>query len=102
MVLLGKINSDIVQRLNRLGQPAVGLSGEDGAMFDVQPVAESDVVGFVGRIEPRPVVRDGEIVVRRTGTISLSFDHRVVAGARAAGFGLAVIARLQSGRSAPA
>jgi acetylglutamate kinase len=51
MVLLGKINSDIVQSLNRLGQPAVGLSGEDGAMFDVQPVAEADVVGFVGRIE---------------------------------------------------
>ena len=30
MVLLGKLNSDIVQRLNRHGQPAVGLSGEDG------------------------------------------------------------------------
>ena len=27
MVLLGKLNSDIVQRLNRHGQPAVGLSG---------------------------------------------------------------------------
>src|SRR6266498_285743 len=31
MVLLGKVNSDIVSRLNRHGQPAVGLSGEDGA-----------------------------------------------------------------------
>jgi len=51
----------------------------------------------VGRIEPRPVVRDGEIAVRRTGSISLSFDHRVIDGARAAAFGLAVIARLQSG-----
>ena len=30
MVLLGKVNSDIVSRLNRHGQPAVGLSGEDG------------------------------------------------------------------------
>ena len=35
MVLLGKVNSDIVQRLNRLGQPAIGLSGEDGAMFEI-------------------------------------------------------------------
>lgn len=51
MVLLGKVNSDIVQRLNRLGQPAVGLSGEDGAMFQIQPVPESEVVGFVGEIE---------------------------------------------------
>ena len=51
MVLLGKVNSDIVKRLNRLGQPAVGLSGEDGTMFDIRPVAEADVVGFVGEIE---------------------------------------------------
>ena len=34
MVLLGKVNADIVTRLNRHGQPAVGLSGEDGALFD--------------------------------------------------------------------
>ncbi len=38
MVLLGKVNSDIVQRLNRHGQPAVGLSGEDGSLFEVAPV----------------------------------------------------------------
>lgn len=56
----------------------------------------------VGRIEPRPVVRDGEIVVRNVGTIALSFDHRVIDGLRAAGFGLAVIARLQSGASSSA
>ncbi len=51
MVLLGKINSDIVQRLNRQGQPAVGLSGEDGSMFEIRPVAEAAKVGFVGQIE---------------------------------------------------
>ena len=51
MVLLGKLNSDIVQRLNRHGQPAVGLSGEDGAMFEVAPVANAEQVGFVGSIE---------------------------------------------------
>ena len=50
----------------------------------------------VGRIGPRPVVRDGEIVVRRIGHVSLTFDHRVVDGARAAEFGLAVIRRLES------
>ena len=51
----------------------------------------------IGRIAPRPVVRDGEVVVRRTGTIAVSFDHRVVDGARAAEFGLAVIRRLEAG-----
>jgi acetylglutamate kinase len=51
MVLLGKLNSDIVQRLNRHGQPAVGLSGEDGWLFEVGPVANAEQVGYVGSIE---------------------------------------------------
>ena len=51
MVLLGKVNSDIVQRLNRHGQPAVGLSGQDGTLFEVAPVPNAEQVGFVGSIE---------------------------------------------------
>jgi acetylglutamate kinase len=51
MVLLGKVNADIVNRLNRHGQPAVGLSGEDGALFDIRPHQKSAEVGFVGDIE---------------------------------------------------
>jgi pyruvate/2-oxoglutarate dehydrogenase complex dihydrolipoamide acyltransferase (E2) component len=49
----------------------------------------------IGRIAERPVVRDGELAVGRTGYVSLTFDHRVVDGARAAEFGLAVIHRLE-------
>jgi acetylglutamate kinase len=51
MVLVGKLNSEIVQRLNRHGQPAVGLSGEDGTLFEISPVANADHVGFVGAID---------------------------------------------------
>lgn len=51
MVLLGKLNTDIVQRLNRHGQPAVGLSGHDGTLFEVAPAANAEQVGFVGSIE---------------------------------------------------
>ena len=51
MVLAGKLNSEIVQRLNRHGQAAVGLSGEDGNLFEVSPVPNSEQVGFVGSIE---------------------------------------------------
>lgn len=51
MVLVGKLNSEIVQRLNAHGQPAVGLSGEDGGLFRVAPVPNADEVGFVGSIE---------------------------------------------------
>jgi acetylglutamate kinase len=57
MVLVGKLNKDIVLRLNRHGQSAVGLCGDDGALFRVgkQMVpdgagAERDL-GFVGKIE---------------------------------------------------
>jgi acetylglutamate kinase len=51
MVLLGKVNSDIVSRLNRHGQPAVGLSGEDGTLFEVRPHADAELVGLVGEVE---------------------------------------------------
>ena len=35
MVLVGKVNKDIVLRINRHGQPAVGLCGDDGLLFRV-------------------------------------------------------------------
>jgi acetylglutamate kinase len=52
MVLVGKQNKDIVLRINRYGQPAVGLCGDDGALFTVkkQLAGETDI-GFVGEIE---------------------------------------------------
>jgi pyruvate dehydrogenase E2 component (dihydrolipoamide acetyltransferase) len=40
----------------------------------------------VGRIQPKPVVRDGEVVVRQMMTLSFAFDHRLVDGAPAARF----------------
>lgn len=51
MVLVGKVNKDIVLRLNRHGQAAVGLCGDDGALFEVAPVERAAEVGFVGSIE---------------------------------------------------
>ena len=49
----------------------------------------------IHRIEDRAVVRDGEVTVRKMGNVSLTFDHRVIDGKRAAEFGLAVIQRLR-------
>jgi len=51
MVLLGKLNAELVGRLDRAGARAVGLSGEDGGLFEVSPVANAEEVGFVGDIE---------------------------------------------------
>jgi acetylglutamate kinase len=52
MVLVGKVNKDIVLRLNRHGQAAVGLSGDDGDLFRVSRIAApgGEDIGFVGRI----------------------------------------------------
>jgi len=53
MVLVGKVNKDIVLRLNRHGQPAVGLCGDDGGLFRVrrQAAPSGEDIGFVGHIE---------------------------------------------------
>jgi pyruvate dehydrogenase E2 component (dihydrolipoamide acetyltransferase) len=74
----------------------VTSAGKLAGLF-VTPLINHPEVGILGvhRIAPRPVVRDGEVVVRQMGNASVTFDHRVVDGARAAAFGLAVIARLQ-------
>jgi acetylglutamate kinase len=53
MVLVGKVNKEIVLRLNRHGQPAVGLCGDDGSLFSVARrfAPGGQDIGFVGRIE---------------------------------------------------
>ena len=53
MVLVGKVNKEIVLRLSRHGQPAVGLCGDDGALFRVsrRSAPDGQDIGFVGRIE---------------------------------------------------
>jgi acetylglutamate kinase len=52
MVLVGKVNKDIVLRLNRHGQPAIGLCGDDGRLFLCERATgpEGEDVGFVGHI----------------------------------------------------
>jgi acetylglutamate kinase len=53
MVLVGKVNKDIVLLINRHGQPAIGLCGDDGLLFraarKVSPSGQD--IGFVGAIE---------------------------------------------------
>jgi acetylglutamate kinase len=52
MVLVGKQNKDIVLRLARHGQPAIGLCGDDGRLFTARKALAGDVdIGFVGEID---------------------------------------------------
>ena len=80
----------------RGGTFTVTSAGKAAGLF-VTPLINHPEVAILGvhRVEDRPVVRDGEVTVRRMGNISVTFDHRVIDGKRAAEFGLAVIARLE-------
>lgn len=80
----------------RGGTFTVTLAGKLGGYFATPLVnlGEAAILG-VHRISPRPVVRDGEIVVRDIGLVSCSFDHRIADGTRATMFLLHVIDELQ-------
>jgi pyruvate dehydrogenase E2 component (dihydrolipoyllysine-residue acetyltransferase) len=82
----------------RDGTFTVTSAGKSAGLFTT-PLINHPQVAILGiyRIGDRPVVRDGEVVVRRMGNVSITFDHRVIDGKRAADFGLAVIARLSGG-----
>jgi pyruvate dehydrogenase E2 component (dihydrolipoamide acetyltransferase) len=82
----------------RGGTFTVTSAGKLGGVF-VTPLVNHPEVGILGvhRIAPRPAVVDGELAVRQLGNVSVTFDHRVVDGARAAAFTLDVIRRLEAG-----
>ena len=70
-----------------------------GATFSISNLGMFDVDNFVaiilppqaammavGSVKPRPVVKNGEIVIEQTMNVTLSSDHRVVDGAEGAKF----------------
>ncbi len=75
----------------------VTSAGKLGGLF-ATPLVNFPEVAILGlhRIAERPVVRAGQIVVRKIGWLSCTFDHRVVDGARASAFLLDVIERLEA------
>lgn len=62
-------------------------AGKLAGLFST-PLLNLPEVAILGiyRVEPRPVVRDGELVVRRISNLSITFDHRVLDGMDAAVF----------------
>jgi pyruvate dehydrogenase E2 component (dihydrolipoamide acetyltransferase) len=62
----------------------LGMNRVD-AFTPVINMPEAAILG-VGRINEKPVVKDGEIVIRKMLTLSLVFDHRLTDGAPAARF----------------
>jgi pyruvate dehydrogenase E2 component (dihydrolipoamide acetyltransferase) len=76
----------------------VTSAGKLAGLFQTPLVNHPEVaILSIGRIAQRPVVREGEIVSTLIAYVSVTFDHRVVDGARAAEFGLEVIRLLEAG-----
>ncbi len=68
MVLVGRVNKELVSLINRAGGSAVGLCGTDGNLVTARPQGDSGIgfVGEVSSISPRVIatlVTDGYIPV---------------------------------------
>jgi pyruvate dehydrogenase E2 component (dihydrolipoamide acetyltransferase) len=90
-------------RMNRLkldelqgGTFTVTSTGAHGGVL-ATPILHHPQVAILGvhEMKPRPAVKDGQIVIRNLGNLSLSLDHRVVDGAVGADFLYALIERLE-------
>jgi acetylglutamate kinase len=85
MVLVGKVNKDIVLCINRHGQPAVGLSGDDGQLFRVSTIEGpgGEDIGYVGRVERvdtgviRHIAEDYIPVIASVGADRAGRSHNV-------------------------
>jgi pyruvate dehydrogenase E2 component (dihydrolipoamide acetyltransferase) len=96
---LGEIARDARALAERVRANAVTPPELSGGTFTVSNLGMFGVTEFsavinppqaailaVGQMEPRAVVRDGEIVARNIMTITLVCDHRILYGAEAAQF----------------
>lgn len=96
---LAEIAADTVALVHRARQGAITQPEVSGGTFTVSSLGEFGVTHFaavlnqrqaailaLGAVEPRAVVRDGEVVARRVVDITLSCDHRILQGADAARF----------------
>jgi pyruvate dehydrogenase E2 component (dihydrolipoamide acetyltransferase) len=75
----------------------VTTTGAKGGVL-ATPLVHHPQVAVLGihAVTPRPVVRDGQIVIRRVVNLSVSLDHRVVDGQMGADFLYDLVARLES------
>jgi acetylglutamate kinase len=101
MVLVGKLNTDIVLRIGRHGQPAVGLSGDDGWLLRCsrRSAPGGEDIGFVGQIDHvdpgviNHIARDYIPVVASVGADGEGHSYNVNADEAAAAIAVALHAR---------
>jgi acetylglutamate kinase len=100
MVLVGKVNKELVSAINRHGRLAVGISGDDANLIKARPISER--LGRVGEVEAidttvvTNLIEDGFIPVIATvgygdGGGSYNINADLVAGDMAAALGAAKV-----------
>jgi acetylglutamate kinase len=97
MVLVGKVNKEIVGQLTVAGVAAVGLAGDDGALIQAEKVdsqsADLGQVGHVTQINPRVLDRLGDEFVPVVASVGVGADgesYNINADTVAAALGKAV------------
>jgi pyruvate dehydrogenase E2 component (dihydrolipoamide acetyltransferase) len=94
-----RISSDIEDLATRAREGKIEVAELRGGTFTITNVGplggtaliptinypEVAILG-VGRVQEKPVVRDGQIVIRKILPLTLAFDHRIADGADAARF----------------
>jgi len=96
---LKTVGLEFRQRVEEVRTNKIMPESLSGSTFTITNLGIFDIDGFtpvinlpeaailgVGRITPKPVVKDNQIVIRKIVTLSLAFDHRLVDGAPAAKF----------------
>jgi pyruvate dehydrogenase E2 component (dihydrolipoamide acetyltransferase) len=96
---LQAIGKEFRQRVEEIRSGAISPDHLSGGTFTITNLGMYDIEGFtpvinlpeaailgVGKIIAKPVVRDGQVIIRQMMTLSLAFDHRLVDGAPAARF----------------
>jgi pyruvate dehydrogenase E2 component (dihydrolipoamide acetyltransferase) len=93
------ISAAIEDRAKRAREGTIEVSELQGGTFtitNVGPIGGTALIPAInypevailgmGRVQEKPVVRDGQVVIRKMLPLTLSFDHRVADGADAARF----------------
>ncbi|XP_038709155.1 acetylglutamate kinase, chloroplastic-like isoform X2 [Tripterygium wilfordii] len=98
MVLIGKVNKNLVSLINKAGGTAIGLSGMDGRLLTARPSPNAAHLGFVGEVAGvnstvlQPLINSGHIPVIASVAAdmygqSYNINADIVAGEVAAALG---------------
>ena len=102
-----EISAEIVELATRAREDKLTVADLRGGTFTITNVGAIGGIGAIptinypevailamGRSREQPVVRSGQVVIRRMLPLTLTFDHRVIDGADAARFVTALVGRL--------